>query len=200
MLEKSVITVFEAKDLLTEDNDVKIAGAKFAAKPDDAELSATEFQRQKSNGNIDKAYELGNRLSQILFTTDDILAVHCCKKYAADKNIRINAQILYVFMAVTVLENSCPDSTTAKTAINYFHKCVKEKSPELYNTILESGAFSLYLLCIRDAKMASNCIGNTFAESCDMENDSAIIKIGDKLYNTYLNICRDELLHINFAL
>lgn len=190
--------MLKAQDL-TEDSDIKIAGDKFTAKQDDGELAAEEFQRQKTNGNISKAYTLGDRLSELLFTTDNILAEHFCKKHASDDLIRVNAQVLFAFMAVTVMENSCPNSVTAQTAINHFHKQVKEKSPELHATILDSGAFSLYLLCVRDEKMVNSCIGATFAESCNMKSNEAIVKLGDDLYNIYLNICSVELVRTNFT-
>ena len=185
--------------LLSEDSDIKIAGEKFTKRLDDGELAAEEFQHQKSNGNIDKAYTLGTRLSELLFTTDIILSAHCGKKYATEPVIKFNAQVLFAFMAATVLEHSCPDSIIAQTAINHFFNKVKEQSPELYHAILENGAFSLYLLCVRDEKMACSCIGNTFAESCEMDDNPDIVKLGDELYNDYFELCRNELISTNFV-
>lgn len=187
-------------DKLLEDDDIKIAGEPQAMPPDDGELAAMEFQRQKENGNIDKAYTLGKRLAELLFSSDDLVAAHCCKKQAANEVIRGNARVLFAFMVDTVLEHGCPDSMTAQTAINYFHEQVRAKSPEAYSEILESGAFSLYLLCSRDEKMSRSCIGAAFADGCDMEQDDAVVKLGDTLYNVFFAICRDELCHADFVI
>jgi len=191
--------VLNNQNELFEDNDIKIAGVSDKKVLDDGEIAAMEFNEQKQNGNIEKAYTLGKRLSEIIFTTDDILAAHCCKKYAVNETIRSNAQVLFAFIVDTVLEHGCPNSITAQTALNYFHEQVREKSPESYNAIVESGAFSLYLLCSRDDKVSqSSCIGDAFADSCDMEEDKAVVKIGDDLYNIYFNICSTELKNVNF--
>jgi len=190
--------VLNDQNKLFEDSDIKIAGVVNEKALDDGELAAMEFNEQKQNGNIEKAYTLGKRLSELLFTTDDILAAHCCKKYAANEIVKSNAQVLFAFIVDKVLEHGCPNSVTAQTALNYFHEQVREKSPESYQTIVESGAFSLYLLCSRDEKMSQSCIGNAFADGCDMEQDAAVVRLGDDLYNTYFHICSKELQNAKF--
>lgn len=176
-----------------EDMDIKIAGAHANIVPDDGELAAIEFSGQKHNGNITRAYALGKRFAGLLFTTDDVLAARCCKKYAANSVIRSNAQVLFAFIVDTVLEHDCPNSVIAQTALNHFHEQVQAKSPETYTAILDSGAFSLYLLCSRDAKVSRDCIGSAFADGCDMESDNAVVKLGEDLYAEYVTICKAEL-------
>ena len=182
-----------------EDSDMKIAGSKPEEPADDGELAAREFNEQKANGNIERAYKLGDRLAALLFTTDEILALSAAPKYAQNEAVRTNARVLFAFMVDILLENCCPGSVTARTALNEFHKCVSERSEEIYRSIVDSPAFSLYLLCARDEKMAScSCIGHAFADGCGMDGDAGVATVGDELYGAFYERCAAEIRKTDF--
>ena len=181
-----------------EDSDMKIAGAPTKPAADDGELAAREFNEQKDSGNIEKAYALGDRFSELLFTTDALLEKNAEAKYANSFEVQANARVLFAFMVDIMLEHCCPGSITARTALNEFHKRVEERSAEVYHQIMDSAAFSLYLLCARDEKMACSCIGDTFADSCGLEHDRALASLGDRLYGTFYQICATEISKAEF--
>lgn len=182
-----------------EDSDMKIAGSVPAA-DDDGELAAREFNEQKENGNVTRAHALGERLAALLFATDTILAQNAAPKYAQNEAVRTNARVLFAFMVDILLEHCCPDSVTARTALNDFHQCISKRSEEIYKSIVDSPAFSLYLLCARDEKMSCcSCIGHAFADGCGMEGDISVAMLGDELYGAFYERCAAEISKTDFV-
>lgn len=194
-----MFAVSEEKRAFVEDSDMKIAGSAPRQQPDDGEVAAMEFQHQKQNGNIERAYRLGRRLSDRFFVINEILVKYAGPRLLGNPVIESNAQVLFAFIVDTILEHGCPDSIIAQTALNYFHEQVRERSPRTYDTIVESGAFSLYLLCSRDERMSRSCIGDAFADSCDMEDDPDVVRLGDQLYREYFDVCKEELGRAEFV-
>ncbi len=169
-----------------EDGDIKIfsgSGGYAKANEDDG---AAEFVRERDNGNLDKAKQLGRLLAQKvrrLWRIGDTPLLHKQKK------------VLYVYAAAKVIEMHCPSSVLSHAALSEFHRAVQQRSQKDYDSIQDSVAFTKYLLSERSGKEA---LGSVFAELCGEKGSAALQSRGMSLYYRYTGDCLAAFQQVEF--
>lgn len=182
----------------SDDSDIKIAGSKM---PDNANEGFGEdmdevaqlIMREKQNGNITKAKKLGISFVDTIFS-DDVFTS------GSDDSFFIKqVKMLITFTVDLCMDNGMPNKILSQSAQNIFYEQVRLRDPVFYDEIQTMGAFSMYLLCARSEAANSVAIGEDFAKLCKKENDEECKKLGQKIFEYYLAICREKIKNAGFV-
>ena len=162
-----------------EDEDIKIYGGgkvSGAAVPAEDD-GAAEFIREKENGNLQRAKQLGTVLGRRLR--------HLWRFGDMAQELQ-QKKILYTFVASKIIKERCPGSLLAQAALAEFSKVVQAVSQQDYDSIQDSLAFTKYLLSQRKDVDA---VGQTFADLCGQKDDVHLKTKGIQLYYRYTSDC-----------
>ena len=184
--------------LVVGDEDIKIAGEQSAAlsPPDAADLAAREFLRQKQNGNIDRAHNLGGSFAELLW---DLAQSIIMDNDLGLTQQEIHHQLLLCSYAVNrVISQFSPNSIVAQTALGRFYAEVENRSNVLYRHVSDTAAFSLYMLNERSG--GGDCeIGKIFAKLIGHENDPEGIRQGSQVYTAFYDSCKSIIDQVQFS-
>ena len=165
-----------------EDQDIKIAGDSFeSAANDDSEgdQTARELQREKDNGNLNRARRLGAIMA------DDVSAIEGDSP-SGDSVLMTQRRILLAFAVAVGLESFLSSSLLSETAQSVFYDTLGETAPSFYEDLQESNAFSFYYLCVRDSGQVETKVGKTFASLCGMTDNETYARMGEELYRRFI--------------
>ena len=158
--------------------------------------------RQRANGNLEKARQLGKRLSQLTPSLDgeglqvnlqDILP----KKYLS-QDILYQIKVLLVFEAEALLELEIPVPVLATTAINSLHDALRKSAPGFHKNISDGAAFTFYFLAMKKSGELSQNIGEAFAMLCSVKNKEGYVEAGRSVWNLAANIIQEEIRKAGF--
>jgi len=161
-----------------EDADVKIFGGS-ASKPDKTaeDDGAAEFVRERDNGNIDRAKQMGRQMAG---------KITRLWRIGDSTVLRTQKKVLFAYAAAKVIEKHCASSVLSHAALSQFHHAVQLRSQKDYEAIQDSVAFTKYLLSERGGKEA---LGAVFAELCGEKNNLTLQRKGISLYYRYTGDC-----------
>lgn len=172
--------------LATEDADMKIAPASptsIQEEADSTDRSVLDFVRQKNNGNVARAKQLGSQLAGVLLEMGRQL-IGCPRR---------NQQLMLVSYGLNrMVEENAPNSTVAHTVLNTFYDQVQEKDAQVYQAINDSGAYTLYML---EARQGDN-VGRVCAKLC---GNAALEEEGNLLYQVYFSKFRTMQAQAQFV-
>ncbi|MBP0963394.1 MAG: hypothetical protein J6Q99_03775 [Oscillospiraceae bacterium] len=172
---------------LEEDADIKIfSGSSFSKSRLEEDDEAAIFIRERDNGNIEKAKELGCTLAQRVETL-------CRQEEPA--LVAAQKKVLYGYVCKKVLEGRCANSVLARAAIGELLNCLKNASPSDFDLIQDSVAFTKYMLA---EKEADQTVGKVFAKLCGDKNNEAFACEGDELYSKYTAECEALFNKVSF--
>ncbi len=185
-----------------DDSDVKIAGDRPAA-----DLSIREdpganddYLIEKENGNIERAKLLGQNLAKILskdFADECMLHL---EPDSEDARTKTQVLLLFAFAIDRGLNTHVPNSTLINTAHTSFFNTLQEISPDVYDQISDTGAYSLYMLCARrEGAGVCRSIGESFAKLCGKEDDVALSSTGEMIFSIFLNMVKVEVVKMEFV-
>jgi len=183
--------------LIAGDEDIKIAGGSFNAVPDAdaAELAAREFLRQKQNGNIDCAHELGESFAQILW--DMAQGVIMDNDQGLTQQEIHHRLLLCSYVVNRVIASFLPNSIVAQTALSRFYAEVESRSNVLHRHVSDTAAFSLYILNERSGGGDFE-IGKIYAKLIGRENDNESAKQGGEVYDNFYAACKNIIDQVKF--
>ena len=170
------------KNNAEEDQDIKIAGDSFESAADDdseGDQTARELQREKDNGNLNRARRLGAIMA------DDVSAIEGDSP-SGDSVLMTQRRILLAFAVAVGLESFLSSSLLSETAQSVFYDTLRETAPAFYEDLQESNAFSFYYLCVRDGGQVENKVGKTFASLCGMTDNETYARMGEELYRRFI--------------
>lgn len=182
-----------------DDQDMKIAGAvpSREMKSVSSPLNISEeYNRERENGNILRAKELGRRIAALL---NDSSSAFPHDEEDINAELKSQKETLLAFSAVAGLELVCPSSATSYAAQNSFYSALEKTEPEIYKNTLTSGAFSFYYLAFRRSGDIERRIGQTFAMLCSHDGDPVYQELGEALYCWFASIVEDEAKKIAFV-
>ena len=161
-----------------EDADIKIFGGSVATGLKPAEDDgAAEFVRERDNGNIERAQQMGRQMARKLG--------HLWR-LGDNAVLRSQKKVLFAYAAAKVIEKHCANSVLSHAALSEFHHAVQLRSQKEYEAIQDSVAFTKYLLSERGGKEA---LGAVFAELCGEKNSLTLQRKGISLYYRYTGDC-----------
>lgn len=179
------------------EHDVKIYKPESGspAKSDLADILQTvNFQR--TNGNMEKARQLGKRFATLTPDTEsDKLAVDFSGRIGRElltKENLIQIKILMVFSAEAALRMYLPE-LLANTASNALYDHMRKHDSEFYKIISDSTAFSFYYLAIKKGGDLARNVGEAFAMLCAAEHNEAFIGAGSTAYELSMNQILTEI-------
>lgn len=181
-----------------EDHDIKIAGSAPSKdiNPSNNVLNISEeYNRERENGNILKAKELGRLIADQLNNSDEMFP---CDEEDESAELQNQKKTLLAFAGVAGLELLCPNSATSYAAQNSFYSQLERIAPEVYKSALNSGAFSFYYLAFRRSDDIERRIGQTFAMLCSHDGDPVYQELGEALYCWFASIIENEAKKIEF--
>ncbi len=171
------------------DEDVKIyTGEEEApAVQSEGEKSAAEFIYHKDNGNFEKTRQLGELLARTL--VDDASRLEGDEYY----NTKM---VLLSYLAVDELEAGVPNLMLQKSILGVFNKVIETISPEIFQIVSDSAAYTLYILNDRQGEKKTS--GEVMAELCGREDDQAFIDQGNRLAEEYRGFFSDLIRSYSF--
>lgn len=185
---------------MCQDHDMKIVGEKPS---DDVKKNKelygdlAEYEKQKSNGNISKAKEVGKELAA------DFVSV--CKKDELtisenDSESLITQKVLLLsFTVMAGLEEFCPNITVANAARTAFFDELHLLDKELFEKSSDTGAFSFYYLSFRRGTEVDRRVGQTFAMLCSHDGDPIYQELGEALYCWFLSTVQKKVQKTEFV-
>lgn len=162
------------------DGDIKIYQKKSDAEASEFDGLVRDIDFHKSNGNTNKALELGAKFAS-LRPTDEVLGI-------LDKNDKLPAEFLYqarvliTFLCGRVTRESIDEPILSNLVRNAMYDYLKENENGYYKNIADGAAFTFYRLAMKKGTDRAEEIGKEFAKMCAVKNDETIISLGKKIY------------------
>ena len=169
-----------------DDSDMKIVGAP-QKKTDDVDFQGflAESSRQHFNGNIAKAKTLGaNIVSSFSYSAAPEELVELIRQSGVEPTDEVlrQARFLSVFSAEISLERFLPSPLLAEIAKSAMYDVLMQFSPDFYDELARSGAFSFYYMSAAKGKVTDARVGKQFAVLCGSEGDAALSALGRTLH------------------
>ncbi len=172
--------------MIHNDDDIKIfhPTKKEGGAADLAEL-ALLMDSYRSNGNMEKAEKLGEKLA-------DLSPETVCPKDAAKlstNELRL-LRALMVFAAQLSLHKYLPHQMLASQAINAMYSKIAKLHQGLFENISDGSSYTFYYLSVRKNKAVEENIGKNYAMLCDRDNDEFYKSLGTRVYiQTDMAVC-----------
>lgn len=184
---------------LSEDYDIKIYSGKDKSNSGntDSYSDENEYNREKSNGNINRAKNLGHAVAEEF--------VAACRKdeltlFQDDSEQPVTQRILLLsFTVMAGLERFCPNMTLANTARGAFFDKLYELDKELFEKSSDTGAFSFYYLSFRRGNDVERRVGQTFAMLCLHDGDPIYQELGEALYCWFFSLVGKMVKNAGFV-
>lgn len=185
--------------IFNEDSDMKIVGSSQLKKEDafDVIQLINETKNQRFNGNSAKAKALGaNIVSAFSYKAApeelQLMAERCGVEITADVLLQI--KILSVFSAEFCLDNYLPSAMLSTVAVSELYDVLEEVSPDFYEELSKSTAFSFYYLCLKNNDDSVDVrIGEQFAAACGKKDDKAFAELGTQLHNINVKVYKKAI-------
>ena len=168
------------------DDDIKIfhPAKNSGAGADLAEL-ALLMDAYRSNGNMEKAKALGEKLA-------DLSPESLCPKDSAKLNtneVRL-LRALMVFSAQISLHKYLPHQMLSSQAVNAMYAKIAKTHPGLFENISDGSSYTFYYLSVRKNRNVEENIGKNYAMLCDRDNDEFYEALGTRVYTmTGMLVC-----------
>lgn len=176
----------------TDDSDIKIAPNSFGNFNNTKELDSEDaelYLKHKQKGNIHKAHSLGRKIFEIVKEQKD--EHNFTNKRFTDTQLKA----LCAFLAISKLDDFCPDSIIINSAKSVLYKEIRENLPEVYMVMNNNATYSVFLLNTSVTFNKDISFGKAFAEICSKQNDKEYIDFGINFYKKYSlifdRICED---------
>lgn len=185
--------------IFNEDSDMKIVGSSQFKKEDvfDVIQLINETKNQRFNGNSAKAKALGaNIVSAFSYKAApeelQLMAERCGVEITDEVLLQI--KILSVFSAEFCLDNYLPSAMLSTVAVSELYDVLEEVSPDFYEELSKSTAFSFYYLCLKNNDDSVDVrIGEQFAAACSKKDDKAFAELGTQLHNINVKVYKKAI-------
>lgn len=187
-----------------EDSDMKIAGSTMLSKEDgfDVVQLVEETKRHRFNGNSAKAKALGaNIVSAFSYKSAPDELLQLAKEHGVDvtDEVLLQMKILSVFSAEYCIDNYLPSPMLSTAAVSELYDVLEEISPDFYEELSKSTAFSFYYLCLKNGGSEEMCIGKQFACSCGKKGCPEYEALGRDLHNINVDVYKKAIRTFHFA-
>lgn len=166
-----------------EDNDIKIFVGKSKNEADDTIALISEMNTQRSNGNTQKAKDLGKELSARFLDTENL---RCSLEEEVgplnySEKIIFQIKILMFFTAEYCINRLLPNALLKNTATNTIYDSIIKNAGAFYEEFSDAVEYSFYYLAIKKEDFIS-AVGKTFAMVCGKGADAEFEKLGSEIF------------------
>ena len=170
------------------DKDIKIAGDKPSL--DIKKNKETAVQTSSLDKLLVKKAKAWGKAVALKFIEDAKTSENNLED-SANTDMLVHRRMLLSFTATVGFEQFGGDDTVDGIAQKSFIDTLKQKSPEIYKTSEDTGAFSFYYLAFRRGGEVDRRIGQTFAMLCSHDGDPIFQELGEALYCWFLSVVKD---------
>ena len=185
--------------IFNEDSDMKIVGSSQLQKEDafDVIQLINETKHQRFNGNSAKAKALGaNIVSAFSYKAapEELQQMAESSGVEITDNVLLQMKILSVFSAEFCLDNYLPSAMLSTVAVSELYDVLEEVSPDFYEELSKSTAFSFYYLCLKkNGEDTSTKIGRQFAAACGDKDNDALAELGTQLHDINVKVYKKAI-------
>ncbi len=138
------------------------------------EAAAAEYVAHRENGNLAKTHQLGELLAETLVGDARRLRQEsCCHQKL----------VLLSYLAKDELRRGLHSPILQRSAVSAMERRLEDVSPEIYDVVTDSTAFTLYILNGRQGDGRST--GEILAQICDRDGDPPLVARGNQLEAEY---------------
>ncbi len=169
--------------MIFDDSDVKIFNDEKKDSFDEVSIIA-EMTKNRSNGNSQKAKELGKTLAERFVDEPHLLSdlENEVGEIQRDDNTMYQMKVLLTFAAEYSINRLLVSPLLANTAVNALYDTVKKKAFDFYDRLDDAAEYSFYYLAVRKGFDIPQNIGISFAMLCGNENDEYYENLGKRLF------------------
>lgn len=183
-----------------DDSDVKIfsGSRKDGGDGFDALSFIEETKNQRFNGNTAKAKALGaNIVSAFSYKAAPFEIVQLAAGYGIEMTdeLLLQIKILSVFSAEYCINKNLPTPLLSGIAVNELYEVLDRVSPDFYNELSRSMAFSFYYLSVKKRES----IGGRFAMLCGKPDDPAYSALGEELHDINMRVYSEAIRGFAFV-
>lgn len=167
-----------------DDGDIKIFQKEKRNDSVDELALIDEINRQRGNGNMEKAKKLGRYLARV-FADEKSLSERLKGEPGAaafPASDLLQVKILLFFAAEYCIHAKLPGASLKSTAVNVLYDSIRDDVGDFYKELAEGADYSFYYLAIRRGGSAAREIGEAFAMLCGREEDKTYISLGERLW------------------
>lgn len=167
---------------MAEDRDIKIYVGGNRSESNDIQRISEDIDRNKRNGNNDKAKILGRRLAKIrpdcAKLNLDIGKLPAAELYCV--------RVLLTFTAEYAVRKYISSDTLADAVSTSMYDYLKTEESGYYANISDGSAFTFYLLALKKSGNIERNIGEQFALRCGISNDE-YVNFGAEIFSKALD-------------
>ena len=157
----------------------------------------------RSNGNFEKARELGRILSTLSPAGDDGLAIDAETHFthAPTQGVLFQLKVLLTYAAEYVVQTDINPEFLSIMVINTMHDEISNKHPNFFKSMSDGAAFTFYSLAMRRSGNVDDNIGEAFAMLCEEACDDrqSYINLGKSMWRIAREKVRAEIENIHFV-
>lgn len=159
---------------MCQDKDIKIFDSGISDKKSEQTFSEVKLSKE----DIFKAKSAGEKVAKsfieaVSSTADD---------EANDFELLHQRRLLLSFTANISFERFIGNEVLSEKAHRSFLKSLKAEQKDIYDTAVDTGAFSFYYLAYRRANEVERRMGQTFAMLCSHDGDPIFQELGEAIY------------------
>jgi len=162
---------------MASDSDIKIYVKKSLNETTEFENLTDNILRHVSNGNKDKAAELGIKMAKVK-AEDNVINLGYCKLTAAQL---YQVRVLLTFTAEYCVQKNISVEFLSDTVSSAMYDYLKANERGYYDNISDGGAFTFYLLALKKNGDTAQNIGERFAMLCNF-NKPEIVDLGKNIF------------------
>ena len=178
---------------MNDDRDIKIYVKKGSSDTSEFESISDSILRHVSNGNRDKASELGANMAKV--KAEDGAVDLSGYKLSASHLYQV--RVLLTFVAEYSVQKNISEKFISDTVSGSMYDYLKENESGYYDNISDGGAFTFYLLALKKSGELARNIGEQFAMLCGT-NSPEFIELGDKIFTEAEKYFSDMILSVVF--
>ena len=171
--------------MLFDDSDVKIFTDSDTKSEGSYEVSViAEMTKQRSNGNIMKAKQLGKHLAEIFVDEPSLLSQLEAEvgKIERDDDQIYQIKVLLVITAEYCINHLLPATLLSNTAVTSLYDTVIKKASSFYDRLDDAAEYSFYYLAVRKGIEIAQNIGISFAMLCGKDKEEYYTNLGQRLF------------------
>lgn len=162
---------------MNDDRDIKIYVKNGISETTEFENISDVILSHVSNGNRDKAIELGAKMAKIK-AEDNVVDL---SKYNLSASHLYQVRVLLTFVAEYAVQKNVNIKFLSDTISSGMYNYLKKNESGYYNNISDGGAFTFYLLALKKGGDTAQNIGEQFSMLCGI-NKPEFQQLGAEIF------------------
>lgn len=159
------------------------------------------MEKQRSNGNTEKAVELGKNLAALTSVAfEDVFVGTGLTARELSNASLYQLRALMVFSAQYSLCRFLEQAVLSTEAVNSLYNEIRKLSEGFYANVTDGSSFTFYFLAVRRKREVEKQIGDSFAMLCDKEKDARYAVLGTNTFNVVQKLVFESIEKAQFEI